>query len=213
MSVADSFFSELHQQLVLPILRMQDPQLCLSFCRVLQQEGFGLLEITLTTPGALKLIQTLAAEGHGVGAGTVLNLNQAQQALAAGARFLVSPALNPEIAQLSQVAAIPYLPGVYTASEVVQALELGLTQLKFFPARPVGPEYLRHLAGPFPQVQWLPTGGIALDEIPDWLSLPVLAIGQGSRLISTTALQDRDWQAVAAELRQIRQRLWTWQQR
>lgn len=207
----EQFFTALHQQFLLPVLRMHDTQRCLNFCYILHQHGFEILEITLTTPDALTLIETLSKAGHTVGAGTVLTLQQAYQAVTAGAQFLVSPGLSLEIARFAQSAQIPYLPGVYTASEVLQALELGCTRLKFFPARPVGPEYLKHLAAPFPEVKWLPTGGILLDEIPAWLDLPLLAIGQGSQFVSATALQQQDWSHISAELVQIRQRLRHWQ--
>ena len=206
-----SLFSALKQQFLLPILRMSDPQLCLEFCRILSQEGLGILEITLTTPDALSLLHTLSTEGILIGAGTVLTRPQAEAALDAGAVFLVSPGLNPEIAALAHERSVAYLPGVYTASEVMQALALGLTRLKFFPAKPAGPEYLKHLSGPFPEVQWLPTGGLELSEIPLWLKLPLAGIGQGSRLVSAQALHRRDWERVRQELKAIQTQRNHWQ--
>ena len=199
---AENLFTALKQQLLLPILRMSDPQLCLEFCRVLSQEGLGILEITLTTPDALSLLRTLSAEGLRIGAGTVLTAQAAAAALDAGALFLVSPGLKPEIAALAHERNIAYLPGVYTASEVMQALALGLTRLKFFPAKPAGPEYLKHLSGPFPEIEWLPTGGIEWAEIPQWLDLPLAGIGQGSRLVSAQALHTGNWEHIRQELRE-----------
>jgi len=209
--VISPFYKRLKAQLILPILRMQDPSLCLDFCKVLREEGFGLLEITLTTPDALALIQELAQQGFEIGAGTVLNLAEAEKAVAAGARYLVAPGLCTRVAGLAHEAGVPYLPGVYTAGEVMQALQLGLTQLKFFPAQPLGPEYLKHLSGPFPQIHWLPTGGIEFEQIPSWLSLPLLGIGQGSRLVSAQALHSQNWQAIREELQDIQARIQIWQ--
>ena len=204
------FELRLKQQFVLPILRLEDPQTCLHLSRSLVQAGFEILEITLTTPNALSLITTLANEGICIGAGTVLNKIEAEKALASGAQFLVSPGLSLEIADLAEKAQLPYFPGVYTPSEIMTALNHGLTRLKLFPASSGGLDYLKHLQGPFPEVQWLPTGGLHFAELQAWKRDGVLAVGQGTRLISPEALARQDWESIQQELRSLRAEIQTW---
>ncbi|HEY9840738.1 MAG TPA: bifunctional 4-hydroxy-2-oxoglutarate aldolase/2-dehydro-3-deoxy-phosphogluconate aldolase [Candidatus Obscuribacterales bacterium] len=204
---AAAFERALEQQLLLPILRMDDAGVCLGFARTLAANGFGLLEITLDTPDACGLIAQLAAEEVWIGAGTVITAADAEVALEHGARFLVSPGLNPEVAQVAASAGVPYLPGVLSPSEAMQALALGLKLLKLFPASLGGPAYLQQLKGPFPQLRWLVTGGVRLEDLPDWRRAGALAIGYGPRLVSARHLQSHDWNAVAAELGAIRQKL------
>lgn len=205
-----SFESALHAQFVLPILRLEDPNICLKLARCLVKAGFNILEITLTTPDALKLIGHLAQEGVCVGAGTVLNKIEAERALASGAQFLVSPGLGLEIAQMAQKFQLPYFPGVYTPSEVMTALSHGLTQLKLFPASSGGLDYLKHLQGPFPQVQWLPTGGLHFADLQAWQRAGVLAVGQGTRMVSPEALARQDWEAIEQELHALHAEVQTW---
>lgn len=204
------FETALHHQFVLPILRLDNPQTCLQLARCLVQTGFELLEITLTTPDALNLIASLAQEGICIGAGTVIHPREAEQALASGAQFLVSPGLSLEIAEQAQQAQVPYFPGVYTPTEVMLALNHGLTRLKLFPASTGGLDYLKHLQGPFPQVQWLPTGGLHFGELQAWKQAGVFAVGQGTRLVSSQALARQDWAAIQAELRAIRAEIQSW---
>jgi 2-dehydro-3-deoxyphosphogluconate aldolase/(4S)-4-hydroxy-2-oxoglutarate aldolase len=204
------FETALHRQFVLPILRLDDPQTCLHLARCLVKAGFEILEITLTTPEALKLIANLAQEGICIGAGTVLSKIEAERALASGAQFLVSPGLSLEIAQVANKAQLPYFPGVYTPSEVMTALNHGLTRLKLFPASTGGLDYLKHLQGPFPQVQWLPTGGLHFADLKAWQRAGVLAVGQGTRLISPAALARQDWASIEQELRSLQAEIQSW---
>ncbi len=207
-----SFFQRLETQMLLPILRFNPQQAAQEFCQVLFDQGFEIIEITLTTPNALTLITHARAAGICIGAGTVLNLKDAEQALDAGAQFLVSPGLSPDLVRFTQEAKLPYFPGVYSASEVMTAVNLGISTLKLFPASPLGPEYLKHLSGPFPQVQWLPTGGIDFAEIPAYLKAGALAVGQGTRLVSQAALDSANWNVIEAELQTIQAQLQLWRQ-
>ncbi|MGV3524814.1 MAG: bifunctional 4-hydroxy-2-oxoglutarate aldolase/2-dehydro-3-deoxy-phosphogluconate aldolase [Candidatus Sericytochromatia bacterium] len=205
------FYRELQAQFLLPILRLDDPSQCLLLAESLYHSGFTQLEITLTTPDALGLIARLQRDGIPVGAGTVLTLQDAERALGAGAHFLVSPGLGLEIAALAREAGVPYIPGVYTPSEVMTALAHGLQQLKLFPASHGGLDYLNHLRGPFPQVQWLPTGGLAFADLPAWRRAGVLAVGQGSRLVPPELLRDGDAQALQAHLRKLAAEVARWE--
>lgn len=203
----NAFYEVLRTQFLLPILRLDDADACFKLAECLSQTGFPLLEITLTTPDALALIRRLNIAGVTCGAGTVLTAAQATAAIDAGSRFLVSPGLSAKIADIAAAAAVPYIGGVQTATEVMQALELGLSCLKLFPASSGGIEHLKALKGPFPQVSWLPTGGIEFAELPAWRAAGALAVGQGTRLVSASALARGDWDAIRAELTQIKQHL------
>ena len=200
----------LEQQVILPIIRLAEKQRCLTLCELIHQSGFECIEITLTSPHALELISRLAEQGVTVGAGTVLTLADAKAAVQAGAQYLISPGLNAEIVGFALKNSLPYIPGVFTPSEVMQALALGLTHLKLFPAEPLGTAHLKHFSGPFPQVKWFPTGGITFERIPDYLAAGAFAVGQGTRLVSAQALADEDWGTIQGELASIHAQTQLW---
>lgn len=201
------FYACLREQVLLPILRMDDAETCLRLSQALRANGFGILEITLDTPDALSLIGQMAADKACIGAGTVITAQQATQAIEQGACFLVSPGLSAEIAGVAREAGVAYFPGVLTSTEVMQAMSLGLTHLKLFPASLGGPDYLQQLKGPFPQIEWLVTGGIPFTEIPAWRAAGVLAVGFGKRIVSPRHLAAGNWKAIEAELQQARRNL------
>jgi 2-dehydro-3-deoxyphosphogluconate aldolase/(4S)-4-hydroxy-2-oxoglutarate aldolase len=171
-----------HKARVIPVLRGDDPQKVIELGKVLLQEGLKALEITFTVPDAPKVMRELS--GHGlVGAGTVIDLKQYRVALRAGARFVVSPGVDLGLLEFAQDhPKIPYLPGVYTASEVMTALGYGFTVQKLFPGELAGTKLLRSLNGPFPQVKFMPTGGVSLENISEWSSAGAVAVGMGSNL-------------------------------
>ncbi|HLO20842.1 MAG TPA: bifunctional 4-hydroxy-2-oxoglutarate aldolase/2-dehydro-3-deoxy-phosphogluconate aldolase [Sphingomicrobium sp.] len=142
--------------------------------------GLPVLEVTLRTAGALGAIREMAkVPGAIVGAGTVLNERQLNDALEAGAQFIVSPGLTGPLTKAVERAGIAYLPGVATAGDIMRGLDLGLDRFKFFPAETSGGiAALKALAGPFSNVRFCPTGGIRPDNAADWLAVdPVLCVG------------------------------------
>ena len=165
---------------VIPVLTMEpglDPG---ALAETLVEAGLPVIEVTLRTPNALDAIRAMAAvPGAVVGAGTVLNEAQLAQAIDAGARFIVSPGLTNPLALAARDTAIPFLPGVATASELMRGLDLGLDRFKFFPAEAAGGlPALKALAAPFGNVRFCPTGGITEESAPEWLSHPsVLCVG------------------------------------
>ena len=147
---------------LLPLLTVRGGEDLLGLARVLEEEGVGALEITLRTEKDLEALKALRKSGLLLGAGTVRSPKEAEAALEAGAAFLVSPGLLEEVAALAQARGVPYLPGVLTPTEVERALALGLSALKFFPAEPFqGARVLKAYAEVFPEVRFLPTGGIS----------------------------------------------------
>jgi 2-dehydro-3-deoxyphosphogluconate aldolase / (4S)-4-hydroxy-2-oxoglutarate aldolase len=209
----DKLFAALAHQCILPILRFGADLDGMGFCEQLLAHDFKVLEITLSSDGALTLIQQLAEAGHCVGAGTLHTPQQAEQALNHGAQFLVSPGLNVDIVKLAQDAQVAYFPGVFTPTEVLAAYNRGLRSLKLFPASTVGASYLKHFSGPFPGLHWLPTGGIAFEEVESYLAAGALVVGQGTRLVSAEHLASGNWGAIARELRHLQGVIQQWQAR
>jgi len=183
---------------VVPVVVLEDAGCAEGLARALTAGGLPCAEITLRTPAALDALARAArVDGFLAGAGTVLTAGQARAAVAAGARFLVSPGLSASVLGVGRDAGVPVIPGVATATEIMAALDQGLTALKFFPAGHLGGvSTLRALAAPFPTVRFLATGGVAAEAVGPYLALPaVFAVG-GSWLGPPELLATRDFTAV-----------------
>ncbi len=186
---------------VMPVLVVPDAGLAEDLAHTLVGAGLPVLEITLRTPQALQVLRRIrdAVPQAVVGAGTVLDGAQWDQALDHGAMFGVSPGLTPDLAASAQRRGEPFLPGVATASEAMYAAAQGLHTLKLFPAEAVGGRtLLRALHGPLPHLMFCPTGGIDSALAPQYLALPNVACVGGSWITPPAALAARDWPAIAA---------------
>ncbi len=165
---------------VIPVLVIDDLEHALPIAEALVAGGLPALEVTLRTPCAIDAIKVMKqVPGAVVGAGTVLNPDDLGRALDAGAQFIVSPGLTPKLGDAMARSGAPILPGTANAADIMLALELGFTRLKFFPAvASGGTPALKAIAGPFASVRFCPTGGITQDTAPEWLALPnVLCVG------------------------------------
>ena len=165
---------------VIPVLVVDHAGHAETIAAALVAGGLPVIEVTLRTSAALDAVRAMAAvPGAIVGAGTVLNPAQLDQAQAAGARFIVSPGLTEPLARAAAAAAIPFLPGTSTAADIMRGLDLGLTRFKFFPAVAAGGlSALTALSAPLADARFCPTGGITLASAPDWLAHPaVLCVG------------------------------------
>ncbi|MBP1133992.1 2-dehydro-3-deoxyphosphogluconate aldolase/(4S)-4-hydroxy-2-oxoglutarate aldolase [Arthrobacter sp. PvP023] len=184
---------------VIPVVTVDDPRHAVPLALALADGGVRIIELTLRTESALTSLKHIADEVPEilVGAGTVLTPAQADAAVAAGARFLVSPGVTPSLLDHMLELGLPLLPGVATVGEVMAVLERGLNAMKFFPAGPAGgPEYLAAIGAPIPQVQFCPTGGVSLSSAPAYLALPNVSCVGGSWLTPRTAIEDNDWKQV-----------------
>ncbi|MFI8104829.1 bifunctional 4-hydroxy-2-oxoglutarate aldolase/2-dehydro-3-deoxy-phosphogluconate aldolase [Streptomyces sp. NPDC086023] len=184
---------------VLPVVVLEDRTAAVPLARALVAGGLPAIEVALRTPAALDAIRAVAAEVPEavVGAGTVVGARHAERAVAAGARFLVSPGCSAGLLAAMRGTGVPYLPGAATASEVLGLLEQGVTDLKFFPAEAAGgTRYLRSLAGPLPAARFCPTGGITAATAPEYLALPNVACVGGTWLLPDGVLAARDWDRV-----------------
>lgn len=165
---------------VIPVLVVEDEHDARPIAQALVAGGLKVIEVTLRTPAALDVIRRMnLVPGAIVGAGTVTNKEQFDQAVAAGAEFIVSPGLTEPVVTAARKTGVPLLPGISTASDIMRGLDLGLKHFKFFPAEASGGiPTLKALAAPFHQCRFCPTGGITAETAPDWLALdPVLCVG------------------------------------
>jgi 2-dehydro-3-deoxyphosphogluconate aldolase/(4S)-4-hydroxy-2-oxoglutarate aldolase len=187
---------------VIPVLVIERVEDALPIARALVEGGLPVLEVTLRTPAALDAIRVMRdVEGAIVGAGTVLNPRQFEEAAKAGADFAVSPGLTHALAEAAGGATVPLLPGVATASDIMRALDHGFSRLKFFPAMASGGiPALNGFSAVFAGVRFCPTGGITAATAPDWLALPSVACVGGSWLVQAGAATETD--AIRARARQ-----------
>ena len=184
---------------VIPVIVIQRLEDAVPLAEALVAGGVRVLEVTLRTPVALACMQAIAREVPEaiVGAGTLRSAGDARSAQAAGARFGVSPGYSAAVAEQCRALGLPLLPGVATASEVMQAVDDGHRFLKFFPASAAGgPALLKAWASPFADVAFCPTGGIGIDSAPEWLALPNVKVVGGSWLTPADALATGDWDRI-----------------
>lgn len=189
---------------VIPVMEVRDAASAEPLALALERGGLKVLELTLRTPAALDALAAMkrAAPRLYVGMGTVLNPHDAERAIRQGADFLVSPGLTRALKDFAPRSPVPLLPGVATASEVMEALDAGVSRLKFFPAEPAGGiSYLKSLHGPLPQAKFCPTGGIAAERAADYLALPnVLCVG-GSWIATAPMIAAQDWAVIESNAR------------
>ena len=185
---------------VIPVLVVKDAAHALPMAQALVNGGLPVLEVTLRTEAALDVIREMSrVEGAFVGAGTVLNEKQLDQAIDAGAKFIVSPGLTKPLAKAAIERGIPFLPGIATAADIMRGLDLGLDHFKFFPAETSGGiKALKALAAPFYQCRFCPTGGITVNTAPEWLTVDAVLCVGGSWLVPAG---DPDAQAIEARAR------------
>ena len=184
---------------VIPVIVLQRLEDAVPMAEALVAGGVTVLEVTLRTPIALQCIEAIAAAvpEATVGAGTVRNAGDARLALNAGCRFAVSPGYTSEVGKACRDIGLPLLPGVATASEVMQAQADGMEFLKFFPASAAGGlPLLKAWAGPFPDVVFCPTGGITVQTAPQYLALSNVKVCGGSWLTPPELLAARDWAGI-----------------
>ncbi|MEO8618787.1 MAG: bifunctional 4-hydroxy-2-oxoglutarate aldolase/2-dehydro-3-deoxy-phosphogluconate aldolase [Sphingomicrobium sp.] len=172
---------------VIPVLVLDGSVDPAALAETLVAAGLPVLEVTLRTPQALDAIRAMSAvPGAIVGAGTVLNPNMLDEAVAAGSQFIVSPGLTEPLGRAAIVSGIPFLPGVANAGDIMRGLDMGLDRFKFFPAEAAGGlKALASLAGPFGDVRFCPTGGITADSAPSWLAHPSVICVGGSWIVKS----------------------------
>lgn len=178
---------------VIPVVVISDPSKTHGIISALLEGGIPCAEITLRTPCALEAIKYAVQSFPDmfIGAGTVINADQASAAIDAGACFIVSPGLSQGVAKVCRERGVPYVPGCVTPTEIMQALELGITTVKFFPASVYGGlSAIKALSAPFPQVKFVPTGGVSYDNVNEYLSFDKIAAIGGSFMMKGDVAQN-----------------------
>jgi 2-dehydro-3-deoxyphosphogluconate aldolase/(4S)-4-hydroxy-2-oxoglutarate aldolase len=191
---------------VVAIIRLQDPAALGGVIDALAEGGVRALEVTMTVPRAIDLIGALAPTLPGdflLGAGTVLDPDTARRAVGAGAQFIVSPVFRPEVIAAGHQHNVPVMPGCFTATEILSAWDAGADVVKVFPATSVGPGYLKDIRGPLPQVKLMPTGGVSIDNVGDWLRAGAVAVGVGSALLDAKAISARQYAPIVENARRM----------
>jgi 2-dehydro-3-deoxyphosphogluconate aldolase/(4S)-4-hydroxy-2-oxoglutarate aldolase len=171
--------------------------------------GAAAIEITFTVPGAPAVIEDLAKKYKAgdilIGAGTVLDPETARLAILAGAQYIVSPSLNPETARLCNRYQVPYMPGAGTIREIVEAMECGADIVKLFPGETLEPAFVKAAKGPLPQAALMPTGGVSLENVGEWIKAGAVAVGVGGSV--TAGAQTGDFQAITDIAKQFIERI------
>ncbi|MFJ4232367.1 bifunctional 4-hydroxy-2-oxoglutarate aldolase/2-dehydro-3-deoxy-phosphogluconate aldolase [Cellulosimicrobium cellulans] len=190
---------------VVPVVVVDDAEQGVLVASALRDGGLPVAEVTFRTAGARAAIEAIAREVPDVlvGAGTVVNAAQVDEAVEAGARFLVSPGLSAAVVRRAQEVGVPVLPGVATPSDVITALDLGLDAVKLFPANVVGgPAAVKAFSAPFPGLRFVPTGGVSAANLLDYLALPSVLAAGGSWMVDAALVRAGDTAEITRRTRE-----------
>jgi 2-dehydro-3-deoxyphosphogluconate aldolase / (4S)-4-hydroxy-2-oxoglutarate aldolase len=186
------------------VIRMNDAGKLRRVVDAIREGGVDAIEITMTTPGALSIIEEMAKSNDGsyhLGVGSVLDAETARRAIDAGAQFVVSPVMKPEIIKTSHEYECPAMPGAFTPTEILTAHEHGADIVKVFPADVVGMAFFKAIKAPMPHLQLMPTGGVSLTNAGDWLRAGACAVGIGGALLDKKAIDGGNFAALTENAR------------
>jgi 2-dehydro-3-deoxyphosphogluconate aldolase / (4S)-4-hydroxy-2-oxoglutarate aldolase len=194
---------------VVPIIRTPDSKSALAAVEAVLEGGIDCVEITMTVAGALKAIETVA-DRYGdkvlLGAGTVLDPETARACLLAGAQFFVTPSLNVRTIEIARRYSRPIFPGGLTPTEILTAWEAGADGVKVFPCNALGgAKYIKSVKAPFPHIDLIPTGGVNLETVADFLTAGSSAVGVGSELVDAASVSSGKYQTVTERARKFRE--------
>jgi 2-dehydro-3-deoxyphosphogluconate aldolase / (4S)-4-hydroxy-2-oxoglutarate aldolase len=196
----------IEQSGVVAVIRMKEADKLRHVIDALLEGGVRALELTMTVPGAIGLIEQLARNLPGeflLGAGTVLDPETARQVILAGAKYIVAPILNLKTIEMCHRYDVAAMPGCFTPTEILTAWEAGADVIKVFPATALGPGYFKDVRAPMPQIRMMPTGGVTLANAGEWIKAGAVAIGVGSALVDTKAIDAGNYAQIAANARHL----------
>ena len=187
------------------VIRAESPEQARRITDACIEGGVAGIEITFTVPGAAEVIRELAGSPVSskiiIGAGTVLDPETARIALLAGAQYVVSPCLNVQTIRLCNRYQVPCMPGAGTVKEIIEAMEAGADIVKIFPGEVLGPNFVKAVKGPLPQASLMPTGGVSLENVADWIKAGSVAVGVGGNL--TAGAKKGDYESITSLARQF----------
>jgi len=190
---------------LVPIVRAASEEHAFRAAEAIIEGGIGIAEITMTVPNAIRVMERVA-ERYGdkvlLGAGTILDPETCRAALLAGAQFIVTPSLDVRVIEVAKRYSKPIMPGALTPTEVITAWQAGADLVKIFPCGPVGgPQYIKALRGPFPHIDFVPTGGVNLETTPEFIKAGAAAVAVGGELVDATALKEGRLDVITANAR------------
>ncbi|QYM78326.1 bifunctional 4-hydroxy-2-oxoglutarate aldolase/2-dehydro-3-deoxy-phosphogluconate aldolase [Horticoccus luteus] len=199
----DATIAKIKAEKVIALIRAQNPDGLLDCAKALAEGGLTSIELTMTTPGAIRMLEKATSElpDFLFGLGTVLDAETARAGILAGASFIVTPALRPDVIQLCRRYSIPVFSGAFTPTEIVNAWEAGADAAKIFPAEFFGPAYIKSVKAPLPHIDMVPTGGVNAENVGAFLKAGAMATAAGSSLVEAAALKDKNWAAITAKAR------------
>jgi 2-dehydro-3-deoxyphosphogluconate aldolase / (4S)-4-hydroxy-2-oxoglutarate aldolase len=198
-----AILQKLSTEKVIALIRADNPDGLLDCAKALAEGGLTSIELTMTTPGAIRMLEKATNElpEFLFGLGTVLDAETARAGILAGARFIVTPALRPEVITMCKRYSIPVFSGALTPTEVVNAWDCGADAAKIFPAEFFGPAYIKSLKAPLPQVEFVPTGGVTAENVGEFIKAGAFATAAGSSLVEAKAMKEKNWAAITAKAR------------
>ncbi len=196
----DAILAKFKAEKVIALIRADSPDGLLDCARALAAGGLTSIELTMTTPGAIRMLEQATAElpEFVFGLGTVLDAATARIGILAGAKFIVTPALRPEVIELCRRYSVPVFSGALTPTEIVAAWEAGADAVKIFPAEFFGPAYIKAIKAPLPHIELVPTGGVNESNVADFIRAGAWATAAGSSLIEAKAFKEKNWAAITA---------------
>ena len=197
----DAILSKIRTKKVIALIRAENSDGLLDCAKALADGGLTSIELTMTTPGAIRMLEKATSElpDFLFGLGTVLDAETARMGILSVARFVVTPALRPDVITLCKRYSIPIFSGALTPTEVVHAWEAGADAAKIFPAEFFGPAYIKSLKGPLPHVEMVPTGGVTAENVGEFIKAGAYATAAGSSLVEAKALKEKNWAAITAK--------------
>jgi 2-dehydro-3-deoxyphosphogluconate aldolase/(4S)-4-hydroxy-2-oxoglutarate aldolase len=197
---------QIEQLGIVAVIRLRDPGKLRAVVDAIVAGGVRALEVTMTVPGAVELIGGLAPtlpEGFLLGAGTVIDAATARAVIDAGAQFVISPVFRREVIDACHEGGVPAAPGCFTPTEILDAHEAGADIVKVFPATALGPQYIKDVRAPLPQVKLMPTGGVTPDNAGDWIRAGAVAVAAGSSLLDAAAIESGRFEVITANARRF----------
>jgi 2-dehydro-3-deoxyphosphogluconate aldolase / (4S)-4-hydroxy-2-oxoglutarate aldolase len=197
---------EIESSGVVAVIRLKESGKLRAVVDALMEGGVTALEVTMSVPGAVGLIEGLARSlpaSFNLGAGTVLDPETARQVILAGAKFIVAPTLNLRTIEMCHRYDVAALPGCFTPTEILTAWQAGADVIKVFPATALGPSFFKDLRGPLPQIKLMPTGGVSLTNAGEWIKAGAVAVGVGTALTDTKAIADGDFKKITENARTV----------
>jgi 2-dehydro-3-deoxyphosphogluconate aldolase / (4S)-4-hydroxy-2-oxoglutarate aldolase len=197
---------QIEQLGIVAVIRLRDPGKLRAVVDAIVAGGVRALEVTMTVPGAVELIRGLAPtlpDGFLLGAGTVIDAATARAVIDAGAQFVISPVFRREVIAACHERGVPVAPGCFTPTEILDAHDAGADIVKVFPATTLGPQYIKDVRAPLPQLKLMPTGGVSPDNAGDWIRAGAVAVAAGSSLLDAKAIDSGRYDVITANARRF----------